>query len=55
MFMWYQKSLSETLKQQKYGLEKTEVIFHKTVDLYIKFFEPENGKVNFYKKKDIEI
>ena len=34
---------------------QTEVIFHKTVDLYIKFFEPENGKVNFYKKKNIEI
>ncbi len=34
---------------------QTEAIFKKTIDLYIKFFEPENGKVNFYKKKDLDI
>ena len=64
--IWIREDRSNKLAYNRAGIStkkikiiqsmlQTEVIFHKTVDLYIKFFEPENGKVNFYKKKDIEI
>lgn len=41
------KAIQELIKKDR--------LFKKTVDLYLKLFEPEDGKVNFYKKKDLDI